>query len=162
MECLSGITSPKKILLRADRTAQRVPLRYVVRVRSGPILSKKGSRGWAVLVARGRDSSLGALSATAIPFELHSGTRFYPLTVSSDVRSTFSTVSVSIGSRRPSQGTSALPHKAAQLSSRDRARLLYHFRSAAEEAWHDEFPHDVGTRSFLKSTAWIQACRRPR
>jgi hypothetical protein len=70
-------------------------------VSSGSILSKKGSRGWRPLSARGKDSSNCSLSATAILQARQSGTRFYPLTTSSVIRATFSTVSVNYGPRNP-------------------------------------------------------------
>src|SRR5262245_10557981 len=98
----------------------------------GSILSKKGSQGWCPRAARGKDSSRRLLSANSIQCAPWQGTRFYPPTISSVARSTFSTVSVRLGSRRPRQDTSALPHKAAQLSYRATKRSFQGTREAAQ------------------------------
>ena len=78
-------------------------------VSSGSILSKKGSRGWRPLSARGKDSSNCSLSATAILQVRQPGTRFYPCTISSVIRATFSTVSVTNGPHRHARRTSVDP-----------------------------------------------------
>jgi hypothetical protein len=59
--------------------------------RSGPMLSKKGSRGWRGLRPRRKDSPIAACGATTILLRGQSGTRFYPRTTPSVQRSTFST-----------------------------------------------------------------------
>jgi hypothetical protein len=60
------------------------------RKKNGSILSKKGFSEWRPFSARAKNSSNCFLSLTAILQVRQTGTQFYPLTISSVIRATFS------------------------------------------------------------------------